>query len=186
MNKKVALALSMTSLLASEIEAMNSSNRQLQEHPLLFAMSPVMQESPTSETVEISTWQKSPLVELLEASFKGDLARVKRLVNLGIDVNEPHIRGYTSLHIATQNGHSKVVDLLLSYGANINVPTEDGMFALDLAAKGGYLDIVEILIDHGADINLRTVRGAPPFYIAAREGHVDIMKYLKLFNTSLN
>ena len=84
--------------------------------------------------------------------------------------------GASPLFIASQEGHSEVVDVLLKNGADINQPmnvgrgltyiwythsvcssliplTQDGATPLYVASENGHSDTVNTLIRNGADIN---------------------------------
>ena len=50
-------------------------------------------------------------------------------------INQTNNAGQTSLHLATQRGHTPVVDVLLSQGADINFLTTEGQSCLHLAAE---------------------------------------------------
>ena len=50
-------------------------------------------------------------------------------------INQTNTAGYTSLHQATQGGHTPVVDVLLSHGADINFLTAEGQSCLHIAAE---------------------------------------------------
>ena len=50
-------------------------------------------------------------------------------------INQTNKAGDTSLHRATQGGHTPVVDVLLSHGADINFLTAEGQSCLHLAAE---------------------------------------------------
>ena len=50
-------------------------------------------------------------------------------------INNTNKAGYTSLHRATQGGHTPVIDVLLSHGADINFLTAEGQNCLHLAAE---------------------------------------------------
>ena len=50
-------------------------------------------------------------------------------------INQTNNDGETSLHLATQGGHTPVIDVLLSHGADINFLTAEGQSCLHLAAE---------------------------------------------------
>jgi ankyrin repeat protein len=83
--------------------------------------------------------------ELLEASKKGDVEKVRKLLKKGADVNAKNFLGYTPLHYGAANGHIEVVKLLLEHGADPNIKNNEGKTAIDLARKEGYFDIVELI-----------------------------------------
>ena len=50
-------------------------------------------------------------------------------------INQTNKAGQTSLHRATEDGHTSIIDVLLSYGAEINFLTAQGQSCLHLAAE---------------------------------------------------
>jgi uncharacterized protein len=97
------------------------------------------------------------LAALLEASGRGNVARVAELLDAHPDIVSA--RGYlegnfgkrTALHYAS-GGHGPVVALLLDRGADPNVRDDgDNAFPLHFAAEKERLDIIRLLIEHGAD-----------------------------------
>jgi ankyrin repeat protein len=65
--------------------------------------------------------------------------------------------GWTPLHIASHNGHDKIIDLLIKYGADVNIKADDNVTSLHVAAFGGHATIVKKLSDAGADVNVETI-----------------------------
>ena len=59
-------------------------------------------------------------VEFLTACEKGDFKKVKELIKNGIDINEKHHSGMTSLMYACQNGHLNIVKYLVRKGVDVN------------------------------------------------------------------
>jgi len=65
---------------------------------------------------------------------------------------EPHVDGLTSLHVASQGGHTEMVKLLLEQeGTMVNHKDDLGRTPLVLAVKGNYGEIATILVENGAD-----------------------------------
>ena len=58
---------------------------------------------------------------------------------------------FTSLYIASQNGHLDVVRELLARGANIEAADNDGVTPLIIASLFGCVDVVRALLAAGAN-----------------------------------
>lgn len=58
------------------------------------------------------------------------------LLRKNADVNIQNKFGYTALHVATLEGHERIVELLLKNGADKNIENDDGLTPMDLADKG--------------------------------------------------
>ena len=85
--------------------------------------------------------------ELIQA---GDLAEVERLLEAGADVNSQNNDGRTTLLLASDWGHSKIVELLLSAGADVNLQNDWDWTALMYASDRDHTEIVELLKNVGA------------------------------------
>jgi len=85
----------------------------------------------------------------------GNLSIVKRVVDLGVDVN---IRGGTfdgnALNFAASQGHVDIVKYLLSCGSEIDVsdPVRNPLFS---AIYCGDKEIVNVLVEAGTDVNVK-------------------------------
>lgn len=86
--------------------------------------------------------------KLVIAASKGDLAKVKELVQQGIDINSQTADGRTALIDATYNGQTEVVKYLLDNKADPNLKKQDGATALSFSTK--YPALKEILVKAGA------------------------------------
>ena len=67
------------------------------------------------------------------------------LLEKGGDVNAKNNGGWTALHLASQDGYKKIVEMLLEKGADVNAKTNTGWTALKLASQEGHTEIVEML-----------------------------------------
>jgi hypothetical protein len=89
------------------------------------------------------------------AASLGKLEIVKRLVELGADVNaRGGIAGGTPLHEAASDGHLDIVRYLLSQRAEMDVsePERNPLFG---AIHGGHTVIAKLLIDSGIDTHVK-------------------------------
>ena len=119
-------------------------------------------------------------MNLYQAAYKGNLDKVRSLINSGADVNPADELGVTTpLWAAAQNGHLEVTRLLLDRGANANLAGEVGANLLWAAARNGHLKVVRLLLDRGANANLAGGYGGPtPLYMAAYNGHSEVARLL--------
>ena len=89
------------------------------------------------------------------AAHAGKLEVVKRLVELGADVNRRGgILTGTPINEASSEGHIAVVQYLLTHGARLDVaePEQNPLFS---AIRGGHLEIVRLLVDSGIDLHVK-------------------------------
>lgn len=97
-----------------------------------------------------------------EASKRGDVAAVRRLLAQGAAVDARDGHGQTALMLAAQAGHGELVELLIAQRAALDVTAKYGLSALMLAVVAGHAEVARQLAAAGADRSLHG-RGAPGF-----------------------
>jgi ankyrin repeat protein len=133
-------------------------------------------------------------VELISAAGKGDLSRVRALLDAKADVNAKAGDGSMALIVAAREGHVAVVRALLYAKADVNARDNDGETALIAAAEGDVVQTeleaeadvnakhnkaVRALLDAKADVNAADNNGETALIMAAHEGHADVVGLLK-------
>lgn len=89
---------------------------------------------------------------LLKAAGKGDINKVKELLDKGADINEWKY-GLCALIIAAQNGNMEMAKLLIDRGANLDIQAGGGWSPLGQAARAGQGEMVDLLLARGADMD---------------------------------
>lgn len=84
-------------------------------------------------------------VDILDASFEGDISKIRSLLRTNVDVDCYDKRGFTPLILASAKGHTVIVKLLLTYGANPRKSDNNGVNAFHHAVMVGNFEIAEIL-----------------------------------------
>ena len=134
------------------------------------------------------------------ACLYGQDAVVKKLIEMGADINLKDVNGQTPLHIATAVGASTIISVLLSNGADVDLIDNQGQSALYLATvnkqKKSFKELVELstkiysktkdlssvatLIQEGAD---RALKGCLKKY---EKGHsfFDMALFVGVFRES--
>lgn len=88
--------------------------------------------------------------EILAATRKGDVEKVKALLEKGADVNAKSRYGATPLFFACDRSNAEMVKLLLEKGADVNIKdTFYGATPLGWALGKGNPDIIRMLIEKG-------------------------------------
>ena len=82
---------------------------------------------------------------LMTAVRENELDQVKRLIELGVDVNTPDASGHTALHYAAIEGRLPMVKLLVEKEATADSRTRQGYTPLMLAAKHRQTNVVDFL-----------------------------------------
>ena len=119
------------------------------------------------------------------AARKGDVEKVRKLLDQGADVSDRGRFG-TPLHAAAAGGHAELVSFLLERGADVNAPAKLGSESmlkgdhgtpLHAAAACGHAELVSFLLERGADVNARRW-GRTPLHDAVHEGQADCVRLL--------
>ncbi len=138
-----------------------------------------VKESALQETIGASPTSDSSLdAQLLEASGKGELATVWKLLAKGADPNAHRTTGRTALMETARLGYLEVTRLLLEKGADLCARESDGWTALIYAAWNGHLDVARVLLEKGADPNAFTTDTRTPLMLAAALGHLRVAQLL--------
>jgi cytohesin len=98
--------------------------------------------------------------ELQDAAARGDLDRVRALVQANPTAISARLDGTTALHEATRGGHVEVVKFLVASGANVNALNFSGLTPLKLALGYQRTGIAEYLRTHGG-LEKAVVSAAP-------------------------
>jgi hypothetical protein len=67
--------------------------------------------------------------------------------------------GDSALHLASQYGHTSIVQELLNTQMNVNTLNHNGMTALMVAAQYGQRPVMQLLLEHFADIHVQDNQG---------------------------
>ncbi|MCZ6856006.1 MAG: ankyrin repeat domain-containing protein, partial [Gammaproteobacteria bacterium] len=107
-------------------------------------------------------WSPRDDTPLHTASYEGNVAKAKKWIERGDDVNAVDKRGFTPLHKAAIEGHEKIAQLLMSKGANVNTMTKRGRTPLHIAVRSDQKAFAELLIAEGANIDAKDDAGSTP------------------------
>ena len=135
-------------------------------------------------------------VEMLQVAAKGDNARVKELLDKGVDVNMRGNDRNTPIMEAAYGGHFETVKLLLDHGADLSARKNDGADPRGLAhgaevieliknvttlvdaATKGNTQVLNELIDKGTPVNGLDKFGHSALTEACFGGRTDVVKLL--------
>ena len=109
---------------------------------------------------------------------RGDIARIKTLLNAGANVNTRGLFGNTPLHRAIINNRHEVSQFLINNFADVNAQNNQGETPLHCAAESGQYTIAQLLINKHADVNTQTILKERPLHRAAENGHYEVVQLL--------
>jgi len=139
--------------------------------PLVFAA------SREREAVVRLLLERGAEYDLLTAVARGDLARVKALVEGRPDlVKEEEARDQSPLTWAAVHNQPEVLTWLIDHGADINYHNDYDGSVLSVAAWNGHTAIVKILLDRGADTEVGAY--GTPLHQACRQGNLELVRLL--------
>ena len=130
-------------------------------------------EAPPKKATKAQSSAKNKYGEsaLHQAVKKGDVSRVRSLLEAGADPNGVDNAGWAPLHdcLRDRPQTTEIVRLLVQHGANINVQAEDGNTPLHDATKNMGDAIIKCLLDLGADHSIANKNGQTAVDIAPQD-----------------
>lgn len=78
---------------------------------------------------------------------------IKRMLELGFNINDRNIYGESALYIATKRGVEDIVLYLLENGANPDIANQLGITPLMIATYNDWIYLSSVLIYYGADVS---------------------------------
>lgn len=123
--------------------------------------------------------------ELVTASEKGELDRVKSLVGAGADVNSTNESGWTALTAAISNDHSAVAEFLIKNGANVNYGG-DGESPVMVAIVKKNAAVLKALIENKATLDFKNNNGSNLFMYAVEKGNSEVALVIMEKTADLN
>ncbi|MEM7553771.1 MAG: ankyrin repeat domain-containing protein [Cyanobacteria bacterium P01_A01_bin.84] len=146
---------------------------------------------------------------LMSAAESGYLDIVQVLISKGADVNavedlsQPHhihplLQGMeeslaercqhkTALIIATEKGHTNIVDALLKAGADFTIADKNNRTALNIAIQEGYTKIIQLLENTGAEAPKESTQFSEAALLgAAKQGNLETLNSALAFGISPN
>jgi ankyrin repeat protein len=122
-------------------------------------------------------------VYLCRGDRGGNVEEMKRLLEVGANINYQDAKGKTALHRASKAGFIDSAQLLLERGASLTIQDKKGETALFEAVRSTIKDLdkqmkmIRLLIKSGADPQLRNKREESAFSLAS-SGKTKRMKDL--------
>ncbi len=117
-----------------------------------------------------------------DATRRGDLEKVRSLLENGADINAKDEQGQTALMNASHAGQLELVRLLVEHGADLNTTAKFNLSALMLALIAHHTEVARILIEAAADVNMQSggdFYGKSASSLAEAGGHAELAALLR-------
>lgn len=110
---------------------------------------------------------------------EGDEGSLRCLHNFNANPDLLDNQDRTPLHIAAENGHTRIVELLVDkFKANVNARTKDGNTLMHIASVSGFPETTMTFLRKGVPMNMPNKQGALCLHSAAKCGHDNVIKAL--------
>jgi ankyrin repeat protein len=137
--------------------------------------------------IKLRRWsRKTTGVGLYIGAWSGDLAKVKRLIQEGSDVDRKDEWGWTALYWAMRGNQKEVAEFLIAEGANVNAKGEKGLIPLHLAVTNNQKKLIDMLIDKGANVNVKGEKDQTPLHLAIEHNQKDFVEVLTAKGADVN
>lgn len=120
------------------------------------------------------------MTALMTAVKRNDLAKVRELIQQGVNVSEMDGSGDSPLIMAAYEGYTEIVRALLEAGADVGA-LDPGMkaTALHAAAYAGRTEAARLLIQHHIDVNKQgPYNGYTALHDAIWQNHLETAKVI--------
>ena len=126
---------------------------------------------------------------LIDSIDAGDLSSVREAIFEGANVNLEDSRGVSPLMMATEFGHTEIVEYLIKSGANVNARNSFGFTPLKIAIEEEYPIIIDLIKGAGGTIegfsNFKAIGTPNETLILAAKGNEVTALQEALFNNAL-
>lgn len=129
------------------------------------------------EQADINAQNAEGRTALTRASFKGNDAMVRLLLEHNARIDLQDKTGNTALMHAAYNNNIHIVRLLLEHKASVNIQDRFNSTALMHAACNGYPDIVRLLLEHNAHLNAQNNKGKTALIETISRPHATFESY---------
>ena len=131
------------------------------------------------DTSLINFKQSNGFTPFIIATYNGQVAVSKLLIEQGADINAQDRSGNTALMGLCFNGNVELVKLLLNSKVTVNQLNYNHASALIFAATFGRAEIIQMLLKAGADKSIKDSNGKTAYDQAIMQGNDAIAQLLQ-------
>jgi len=123
---------------------------------------------------------------LIDASERGDVSEVQKLLAVGSSVRYVDDRGRTALIAAAYANQVDVAKVLIKSGADVNVQDASQQSAYLISTSEGFVELLILTLANGADVKSLDSFNGTGLIRAAHRGQSDIVRLLLRTNIDVN
>jgi ankyrin repeat protein len=123
--------------------------------------------------LQLSACSGERYTALMNAARNGDTEAVRKMLDLGAEVDLKTSKGKTALMLAAAGGFTETTKLLVNRGADVNVQDNYGTTAIIAAATAGHPETASLLVGFGADPLFKDSSGGSALSNATFFGHTE-------------
>ncbi|WP_455201553.1 ankyrin repeat domain-containing protein [Kaarinaea lacus] len=112
---------------------------------------------------------------LMNAARNGDTEAVRKMLDLGTEVDQKTSKGKTALMLAAAGGFTETAKLLVDRGANVSARDNYDTTAIIAAATAGHAETSVALLEYGADPTFKDTSGGSALSNATFFGHTRVV-----------
>ena len=126
--------------------------------------------------------------EYFEAIERGDIVRVKELLDMGMSLDIRDKKGANALILAAFGGYPRICDLLIERGIDVQAKDSTGYTALMTACESKIANpkLIRFLLEKGLDVNAASDGGGTALSAAAKIGHAELVSILLDHGADIN
>ena len=130
--------------------------------------------------INVNIKARNGRIPLHSACFHGRLKIVNLLLHHDSQKNVADIKGWTPLHLCSQENNLEVVKVLIRSKprTDVNIQAQNGSAPIHLACIKGNISVVQHLLDNKANVNIEDNNFWTPLSIACRLGFKEIVDLL--------
>lgn len=126
------------------------------------------------------------VVLMIKVAEKGDVHKLKKLVDEGVDPNTFGNEGMTPLMWELGQQNKIAMKALLGAGADPNLADLQGDSPMSLVAAAKDTELIKVLLEGGGNPNVRNRLGEPALFVAVGPGRLANVKILLDFGADID
>lgn len=113
------------------------------------------------------------------ACLYGDLAKIRKFLESGVNINTKDFSNKTPLMYAAEDGAVDTIEYLIRNGANIDDIDVRGDTALIIALKNNNIKASKVLIDYGANLHIKNEDDKDALSIASDMDSKEMIDFIQ-------